>query len=248
MLAALVAVAAACSSGGSSGDTDDIVSRVRFEAGEVLTYDLIGLDGTSRGTGVLRIEAAGDDLVLIQEYEGVAGDAGAPPAADTTRAVVSGQTLRPRSVVRELQLPDEHSLYEGTYDFEPSESSESPVVAFAWVTDGNERERELKLRDHAYENETSLWLWRTLPFTEGYEAAYTSVSIVERSQQTAELLIVRQERITVPAGTFETLRLQIRNGRATRVAWLRIDAPHEVVRWDNGSTVFRLLSIGRADE
>jgi hypothetical protein len=44
----------------------------------------------------------------------------------------------------------------------------------------------------------------------------------------------------VPAGSFDTWRLQVRNGRATRVAWVNIEAPHEVVQWDNGSVVFRL--------
>ena len=46
----------------------------------------------------------------------------------------------------------------------------------------------------------------------------------------------------MPAGTFETWRLQIRNGRATRIAWINIEAPHEIVQWDNGSSIFRLLN------
>jgi hypothetical protein len=93
---------------------------------------------------------------------------------------------------------------------------------------------------NAYENESSLWLWRTLPFAEDYRARYVSVNVVERKRQTVELEVTGQQTITVPAGTFNTWRLQVRNGRATRVAWINVDAPHQIVRWDNGSTVLSL--------
>src|SRR5262249_14248569 len=99
---------------------------------------------------------------------------------------------------------------------------------------------DLTLRAHAYDNEASLWLWRGLAFADNYEKFYVSVNAFERSQQTVNLRIPRKEPSTVRAGTFQTWRVILRNGRAVRTAWINVDAPHEVVRWDNGDTVLEL--------
>ena len=63
---------------------------------------------------------------------------------------------------------------------------------------------------------------------------------MDRNQQTVILRVIDRQTVEVPAGTFEAWRLQVRNGRATRVAWINVDAPHQIVQWDNGSIVFRL--------
>ena len=55
-----------------------------------------------------------------------------------------------------------------------------------------------------------------------------------------------QQTITVPAGTFDTWRLQVRNGRATRVAWINVEPPHEIVQWDNGVLLFQLEQTSAA--
>ena len=41
--------------------------------------------------------------------------------------------------------------------------------------------------------------------------------------------------------TFEAWRILLRNGRAVRTAWISIDPPHRVVRWDNGEVIFELV-------
>ncbi len=63
---------------------------------------------------------------------------------------------------------------------------------------------------------------------------------MSRSQITVRLSVAQQERVEVPAGIFETWRLQVRSGRATRVAWIGVDYPHPLVRWDNGEQIFLL--------
>lgn len=132
-----------------------------------------------------------------------------------------------------MQSRDEVNEYRGQYAADGSSVT---------MTTGDEdaKERTLDLPRHAYENESSLWLWRTLPLTDDYTSRYVSVNTIERTRQTVELEVTGQQRMTVPAGTFDTWRLQVRNGRATRVVSINIEAPHQVVQWDNGDTVLFL--------
>jgi len=103
-------------------------------------------------------------------------------------------------------------------------------------------EADLALRSHAYDNESSLWLWRAVALTEGYEEAYVSASALDRTQQTVALKVPQQEQVEVPAGKFEAWRILLRNGRAVRTAWISLDAPHRILRWDNGETIFELVN------
>jgi hypothetical protein len=236
----LAAGFAACAGGGGSSDTVDPVAQIPFAAGEELTYRLLDADGEPIGHGVLSVEAIegdGGTLRLVQRYTGVEPEDGGPTPADTSTVTVDATTLRPRSMERVIEGPDGVRRYAGAYSIE---GEEARLVATASDEDGDEDAHELELRDHAFENESSLWLWRTLAFAEEYEARYTSVNVVEASQQTAELRMTGQQTITVPAGTFDTWRLQIRNGRATRVAWINVEPPHEIVQWDNGTLLFQL--------
>ena len=48
-----------------------------------------------------------------------------------------------------------------------------------------------------------------------------------------KLIVGKNEKVLKEGRTYP-------NGRATRVAWINADAPHQVLQWDNGSTVFKL--------
>ena len=104
--------------------------------------------------------------------------------------------------------------------------------------------RVLSLSGSAYDNDSSLWLWRTLALADGYTQRYVSVNAVDGTRQTVSLAITARQRVTVPAGGFDTWRLQVRNGRATGVAWINVQPPYQVVQWDNGSLVFQLEPAG----
>lgn len=228
---------AACS-GGSDVPLDDIAGEAHFTAGEELAYELVDRDGEVIGRGTLGVAADGDTWVLRQSYEELDPPAGERPTFDRGTTVVRQGSFTPVSMERVIQRRDESLRYEGAYA--PDRSS----VVRVEVDDGDRSERSFDLRDHAYENEAALWLWRTLPLAVGYEARYVSMNVVDAAQQTVSLRVGEEETITVPAGTFETWRLQVRTGRATNVAWIEQDPPHRVVQWDSGSLFFRLLPAG----
>ena len=232
---ACAAALAACA-GGTSGatGTTDVVSRVLFVAGERLSYELTDALGVTLGAATLTAERDGERLVLRQEVRPAGGDA----VTDHTAVTVDASTLRPFALARTVQRnPAGGSTgerYAVSYELEGAKVRGEDAVA------GVVDRWEQPLRPHSYDNESSLWLWRTVALADGFEARYISINHLEHSQQTVTLRVIDRRSIDVPAGTFETWRLQVRNGRATRVAWINVEAPHQVVQWDNGEVVFRL--------
>ena len=227
----------ACAGGSPAGGTSDVVARVPFASGERLTYVIEDDSGEAIGRGVLWTAVVeGARWRLEQRYEGVAVTSGAAPVVDSSVAIVDARLVPERSV-RSVQRGDEDERYE--IEYRPAEERFVSLVAKA----GEEDEREFLLQEHAYDNESSLWLWRTLKLAEGYEARYVSVNALERSQQTVSLRVIDRRMVEVPAGEFDVWRLQIRNGRATRVAWIEVAPPHRVVQWDNGVALMRLEAI-----
>lgn len=235
LTAVLVAVAVACAGGSPAGGTSDVVVQIPFAGGERLMYVIEDDFGETIGRGTLWTQVLdGGRWRLEQLYKGTAV-AGVQPL-DTSVAIVDA-LLVPEQSARHIQRGDDSERYE--IEYRPAEERFVSLVASA----GEEDEREFRLREHAYDNESSLWLWRTLDLAEGYEARYVSINALERSQQTVILRVIDRRMVEVPAGEFDVWRLQIRNGRATRVVWIEVASPHRVVQWDNGVALMRLEAI-----
>ena len=243
LLALLALIGSACAAGGAGGgDTRDIAGPTPFEDGERLVYELVDADGAIVGRGVFTTTARDGALELVQTYEELETPPGERPVIDVATVVVDAATLKPRSSARTIQRrdPSDDESYEADY-----EGGAEPRLVVTRREGGEARTRELALREHHYDSQSSLWLWRTIALGEGFEANYVSVNPRDASQVTARLVLVDRPTIAVPAGTFETWRLQVRNGRDTRIAWIHVNPPHEVVQWDNGTLFLRLAAAGR---
>jgi hypothetical protein len=226
-------LAAACATTGGDDDEGAVPGRIPFGCGEIARYSLEEIDGTRVATGTLETRCEGDAWLLTQHY--TAAGAAEGDVVDASQVVAHITTLAPASSSREATRDGEVERWDAAY------TADRSAVTFTRVEpDGDSDERELRLRENAYDNESALWLWRALPLDEEYDERYVSVSAVSRNQITVRLTVVQQERIEVPAGTFETWRLQVRSGRATRVAWIGIDPPYPLVQWDNGDQIFLL--------
>ena len=232
-------VAASCAGGDASSDTEDIVRAVPFRDGERLVYELVDADGEVVGRGAFTATARGDSFELVQSYEEIETPAGERAIIDVSVAIVDAASLKPLSTERTIQRrdPEDDEAYSAMYVLG---GEDGPQLVTTQLRDGEERTREIELLDHYYENESSLWIWRAIALEEGFEANYVSVNVRDASQATARLVMVDRQTIEVPAGRFETWRLQVRNGRDTRVAWIHVEPPHEIVQWDNGTLFLRL--------
>ncbi len=244
-IAAVLLIGTACVGGSSADGTSDVVHRAPFEVGERLVYDLIGRDGTVVGQGTLGVVARGDSLELTQSYRQTV-DGALSDVVDQV-AVRADARLLPHTLSRAVTSEGRDDSYTSQYNIDAT-SGVAESVTFGAVEGGDSSEKTIDLDGSYYDNETSLWLWRTLDFAEEYEARYVSVNHLDRSLQTVILRVIDQQEIEVPAGVFQTWRLQVRNGRATRTAWVNVLAPHEIVQWDNSALIFHLREVAPAGD
>jgi hypothetical protein len=193
---------------------------------EVLDYVLINDDGERLAAGSLEITVSGAQTTLSQSYT-------SETATDSIDVVVDSQTMKPLSSTRSIENdnPDDEDLIEVTY----AEAGASVKVG--------DRQTGLSVPEHAYDNDTSLFLWRTLPFADGYEASYVTVITNRRSRQDVVLNVRGKETVTVPAGTFECWRLEISTENARQVAWYADTPSRPLVKYDNDrDVIFELTS------
>lgn len=229
----MVALGAACAPLGPAAPPPPQVVREPVNC-EQLEYVLVK-DGRTLGTGTLASayrdagERSGWDL---QQTYTPGGE-----YSDWSQAYVRPQ-FQPMNSERGLDRPGGGERHSADYERTPG-----TAVMRSWRQDGEretESTAELRLRPNAYDNESSFWMWRSLPLAEGYVTRYTSVNAFERNQSTVDLSVVGTATVTVPAGTFETWRVLVVAGRASRTAWIEVAPPHRLVQWDNGVSFMQL--------
>jgi len=229
------ALLVACSDDSGELVARDIVSEIPWTAaGEKATYRLLQGDDL-KGTGVLAIGSPVDagSLRLQQSFE-------IPEENITDEASVSVniETLRPLVVTRVIDGR------EGKRECQASYSERRVVIDQKAGKD--KRTDELDLPPEHYESWSDIFLWRTIEFFEGNEVKYVDVlscSLAKPDLLSVVLKVKAIEEVTVPAGTFQAWRLEIRSGGRTQKAWYADDARRTLVRYDNGDLVFELESI-----
>jgi hypothetical protein len=176
-------------------------------------------------TSTLTIEVAGDTTTLSQRSE-------SETASDDIKLSVNSSTLKPISSRRVFES-------QGGDDEEPIEVTYTPQGA--QIKQGG-RQTGLSVPEHSYDNDSSLFLWRTLSFVTPYEASYNTIITNHRSRQKVNLEVIRKETVTVPAGRFEAWRLEISTSNARQVAWITDDPSRTLIRYDNDrNAIFELM-------
>ena len=207
--------------------TKDIVSTIPWQDDERAEYVLLDRDnGEEHSRGVLTVtrqDGAFELGLRISDEQD----------SDEVVVLVDVETLKPLSVRREISL--QATTVTGEYD------SEEGIIRITIIDkDGDERPVPLRLEEHYYDNESSLFLWRTIPFEEGYEASYYSVLANQRSQDLITVRVAGTEEVTVPAGTFQTWRVEIRFRSTDQVAWYADTPERTLVQYDNSRQIMQL--------
>lgn len=240
----LAALGMGCTSAGPSAETTDIFEAVPWPSGEELRYHVVNSEGDNLGTGTLSSAVDAGLIALHQSYLEAETPEGLEPLSDDVTVWVNASTFRPQRgerVALSRNNDGESQVDRWSWTYGTNEDGDPTVTVTHDDGDGDPREDTLRLRDHYYDNESSLWLWRSIDLSEEYDAFYVSVNALERNQQTVNLRVPQTEMVTVPAGEFDSYRLLFRNGRAVRTAWIEAAEPHRVLRWDNGSSILELL-------
>jgi hypothetical protein len=156
---------------------------------------------------------------------------------DDVEALANASTLAPATVTRAIDSPDGARNWDVAYD-----GSEVTVVQ---STDDDERTDTIDIPQTSYDTWTDLFLWRTIDFREGYEVRYQAVVTADFAKPDVISIVLKVtglETVTVPAGTFDAWRMEIRSGGRTQKAWIANDAERTLVRYDNTELVFELES------
>ncbi len=234
---AMFALAVACLDQREACAQEDqgIVEGIPWSDAERAEYVLLDRDDpeVECGTGTLTVERQGDRFQLTLRFED--GD-----NSDTSTVIVDDETLQPFSVRRERLIDGEVEAVEGEYDRE-----EQAIRVVEFIGDDEPRTVPRRLdEDVFYDNESSLFLWRTIRFEEGYEAKYHTV-LVNQGGTTREVTIrvVGKEEVTVPAGTFDAWRVDITTADLDQVAFFADTPERQLVFYNNSVQIFQLVSF-----
>ena len=228
----LGALAIACSSASDSviGNTE-VIFEIPWEGPETARYHIIQND--VEGSGVLTLEERGGTLVLSQVF-----DIPEEEVTDSVIVVADPETLRPTTVSRVIDGPDGQRLCDATYA--------GSVVTVDQIGEDEDRTDVVNVPDRSYDTWGDLFLWRTLDFRVGFEVSYRDVlscSLSKPELLTVGLTVKGIEAVTVPAGTYDTWRLEISSGGGTQEAWFSIDDSNVLVKYDNDLQVWELESF-----
>ncbi len=207
-------------------ETQDIVSTIPWPDQEQAQYVLLQ-DGEEVGRGTLSVTRQDGRFELQLRFEGQ-GD------RDEAVVLVDASTLKPVSVRREVTAQERTTI--GEYD-----DQERIVTITEIDEEGDERDVPLRLEENYYDNESSLFLWRTIAFEEGYEANYHTVLANQRRQALVTVRVTGKEEVTVPAGTFQAWRVELRSQGRNQVAWFADTAERPLVQYDNSISLFQLV-------
>lgn len=223
----LTLIAMSCS-GGDSVPASDVVETVPWtDSGirEVFVYNVVDKSGAVLGKETLSIDTSGSDTRLRQLFE-------SDTNKDDGEVVVDSRTLQPKSSTRTIVTPSDTETIEAQY-----------TPAGVEIKQGG-KQSGLSVPEHSYDNDTSLFLWRTLPFADGYEGAYVTIITNRRTRQNVTLRVVGKETVTVPAGKIEAWRLEIKTSNAKQTAWYSTNGHHFLVKYDNDNgLIFELQAL-----
>ncbi len=231
-LAFAATLAAACSSDSGSIVAQDVVSAIPWTESETAHYRLLQGDDVI-GSGELSLSEQGDGLTVFDQKFEIPDQ----EVTDSVSVTADSETLRPTSVTRLIDGPEGKRTCEAKY--------QDAAVNIEQHSDTDQRTDTLAVPVKSYDTWVDIFLWRTLRFAEGYEIKYAGVlscSLTKPDLISEVLDVKRLETVTVPAGTFEAWRLEIRSGGRTQKAWYTNDETRTLVRYDNGDLVFELES------
>jgi hypothetical protein len=236
-LAASALVALGLVAGACGDDSDpvisntDVISAIPWTGPETARYNIVQDDVA--GTGVLALEERAGVLLLSQAF-----DVPTEEVTDVTNVEADPDTLRPLTVSRVIDGPEGQRLCDAEY----SGSS----VSVDQVGEDEDRTDVLDVPSRAYDTWVDLFLWRTLDFRPGFEVSYRDVlscSLAKPELITVGLTVKELETVDVPAGVFDSWRVEIKSGGGTQEAWFANDDSRILVKYDNDLQVWELESF-----
>lgn len=236
------ATIAGCASTVNGPAHTDIVTQIPWTAPESHTYELRE-NNKLKATTVLSIAKKEDAFVLTQRTTDDSGN------ADESVSTVDGTTLKPLANVHAISDKDQRRVADASYEDVDKDCSSKRIVRIKQntfkppdsATPDSSRSNPLCVPEHSYDNDSSLFIWRTLKFEKGYSVSYTAVFSNRRDTQTVTLTVGAKATVTTPAGDIEAWIVDLTADQLTQRAWIATTPDHKLVAYQNESFFFRLM-------
>jgi hypothetical protein len=204
------------------------ISAIPWPDEEEVSYIIQDQEENTIGSGNLTIAKEGESYILGQYWE--AGE-----VKQTISIKVASDDLKPISGNQTIVSPQGEFKINATY-------SDSRLKIEAETPKGNQTV-EIDVPEDAYDNDEVLFLFRAIPFEEGYQVTYTNVVASAAQKPAVTITVIGKEQVEIPAELFDCWKLELSVAGQKIYMWYSIDSPHYLVKYDNGQSIILLQEI-----
>ncbi len=197
-----------------------------WQDGEAHQFAVLDKDGQGVGTARFRIQAGGEN----------AGPQGWTFVREISAAGVF------ETVQVEVSMPGYRPIHSQLHRTIQDEGSEAVEAAFqgstVQLTLTNRQQvttyEQVNVPSDIRDERTLPMIVRTLPLEPGYAAQINSFLPVAGALESVMVQVKKQERLTVPAGDFDTWLVELKYPKSTTRLWIGQASPHPLVKLENG--------------
>jgi len=211
------------------------VAQIPWADGETTSYAVQDSQGTELGTLNMTIQREGEHY-LMPSFTMMGN------TTDDITIAMNADDLKPISETRTINVPLGGALPQGLYEVRATYEDSNKVTIDADLPgDHHEGPYVFNIPADSYSNDQVWYLFRTLPFEEGYAGRYTNI-IIWTNYQTpaATITVVGNETLETPAGIFDCHKLELSVLSLTIYFWYGVEAPHYLVKYQKGDTILLL--------
>jgi len=213
------------------------VAQIPWPDSETTGYVIQDSQGTAIGT--LNTAIVRDGATYVMASLVVMGN-----ATDEVVMTLNAVDLKPISETRTINVPAGGAIPSGVYEIR-TDYHDNQITFEAYLPgDQHQGPYTFKIPADSYANDEVWYLFRTLPFEEGYTGRYTNV-IIWTTYQTPSMTVtvVGTETVDAPAGSFDCYKLEVTIPNTTIHVWYGKAAPHHLVKYQKGDSVILLTEL-----
>ena len=210
------------------------VAQIPWADVETTSYAILDSQGTELGTLNMTIRREGD-LYLMTSFTMMGN------TTDDITIAMNADDLKPTSETRTIHMESGGPVPGGTYDIIADFSDNQVIIEADLPGDHHQGPYEFNIPADSYANDQVWYLFRTLPFEEGYAGRYTNIVLWTQYQMPAvTVTVVGNETLETPAGIFDCHKLELSVLSITIYFWYGVEAPHYLVKYQKGDTILLL--------
>jgi hypothetical protein len=197
-----------------------------WHSDEHFEYNIVATqDGSLLGTSMIDVQPAGD-VTTIKNVVKIG------QITQSMTVTVRSSDLRP--------LSGEHQVTGSPNDFSLTSAYQNGQLTVQAQTAQGTKNATVNVDASALDNDSLLMVLRGAPLADNFSSPFTLVVSANATQVKAMLNVVGKESVTVPAGTFETYKVELSFGTQKQTIWYEAVSPHRLIQYDNGTTKFVL--------